>query len=160
MRIALALGVLVATLAAAPSAGALDRSLTIRVVSSVVSLRQVDQAPKGRANPGDAIVSVNRLHNEVKQFGRRKGAVVGTDRARVALQRDGSLRISGSATLPGGTIRFSGRVTGNTATVVIRVVGGTGRYANAVGTVAVTDLDERGTARNVYKLVPGGANVA
>jgi hypothetical protein len=146
--------------AAAPAAG-IDRPLTIRLVSSLVSLREIDAAPKGRAGPGDGIFTVSRLRNGAVQFGRQKNAVVGTDRARLTLQRDGTLRISGTATLPGGTIRFDGRVAAGAArTIVIQVVGGTGRYENARGTVAVTDLDDRGSAINVYRLVPGGANVA
>jgi hypothetical protein len=162
MRAAAALvaSLAVALAAAGPAAG-LDRPLTIRLVSSLVSLREIDAAPKGSAGPGDGISTVSRLRNGVVQFGRKKNAVVGTDRARLTLQRDGSLRISGTATLPGGTIRFDGSVSaGQARTVVIQVVGGTGRYENAKGTVAVTDLDDRGTAVNVYRLVPGGSNVA
>jgi hypothetical protein len=154
----LLVGALVPLAIAAP-AQALDRSMTIRVVSNLLSLREVDRKPKGRASPGDSLVTVSRLRNDIGQFGRRKGVVVGSDRASLTLQRDGSLRLSGTATLPGGTIRFDGRVTG-AGTVVIQVVGGTGRYKNARGTVAVTDLDNRGRALNVYRLVPGGPNVA
>jgi hypothetical protein len=160
LRLAALLTLAVAILAFAQAAVGLERPTTIRVVSSLVSAKQVDRAPKGQANPGDAIVTVNRLRNDVSQFGRRKGSVVGTDRATLRLQRDGTLRIFGTATLPGGTIRFDGRISGRSTTVVIRVVGGTGRYANARGTVAVTDLDNRGSALNVYRLVPGGADVA
>jgi hypothetical protein len=146
--------------ATAPAAPTLERSMTFRVVSTLLSARQVDRPPQGRASAGDALVTVSRLRNESGQFGRRRGAVVGTDRATLRLQPDGSLRIFGTATLPGGTIRFDGRVTGRATTVVIRVVGGTGRYENARGTVAVTDLDDRGSALNVYRLVPGGVDVA
>jgi hypothetical protein len=160
VRLASLLMCAVAVLAVAPAAAGLERPTTIRVVSSLVSAKQVDRAPKGQASPGDAIVTVNRLRNDISQFGRRKGSVVGTDRATLRLQRDGTLRIFGTATLPGGTIRFDGRISGRTTTVVIQVVGGTGRYANARGTVAVTDLDNRGSALNVYRLVPGGADVA
>jgi hypothetical protein len=151
---------LAVALAVAGPAASLDRPLTIRLVSSLVSLREIDAAPKGRAEPGDGISTVSRLYNGVVQFGRKKNAVVGTDRARLTLQRDGSLRISGTATLPGGTIRFDGRVSGGQAmTVVIQVVGGTGRYENVKGTLAVTDLDDR-TSINVYRLLPGGSDVA
>jgi hypothetical protein len=159
-RVTAALAVAIAALVLAPAAASLERATTIRVVSSLLSAKQVDRAPKGQASPGDSIVTVSRLHNDVSQFGRRKGSVIGTDRATLRLQRDGTLRIFGSATLPGGTIRFDGRITGRETTVVIDVVGGTGRYANARGTVSVIDLDDQGSALNVYRLVPGGADVA
>jgi hypothetical protein len=148
-----------AALLAGPAA-ALDGPMTIRVISSVNSIRTIDTAPKGTANAGDAIVMADRLTNEVAQFGKRKGAVVGRDQARMTLLRDGSLRVTGTATLPGGTIRFAGRIdqTGRSATVP--VVGGTGRYERARGVIVITDLDEQGTALNVFRLVPGGSDVA
>jgi Dirigent-like protein len=160
VRLAALLAVVVGGLAMVAPAASLERPTTIRVVSSLTKVRQVDRPPKGRANPGDAVVTDSRLQNQIGQFGRKQGAVVGTDRATLRLLRDGSLRIFGTATLPGGTIRFDGRVTDSAATVVIRVVGGSGRYENARGTVTVTNLDDRGSALNVYRLVPGGADVA
>ena len=85
MRAALLLVVValaaVGLVVAAP-ASSIDKPTTIRVVSSLVSLRQVDGARKGQPDPGDGIVTVSRLRNGAAQFGRKRGIVVGSDRAR------------------------------------------------------------------------------
>jgi hypothetical protein len=144
----------------AGSAAALEGPMTIRVISSVNSLHTIDKPPKGKANAGDAVVMADRLSNDIAQFGRRKGAVVGRDQARMTLLQDGSVRVTGTATLPGGTIRFAGRIDSTGRSATVPVVGGTGRYERARGVIVITDLDEQGTALNVFRLVPGGSNVA
>jgi hypothetical protein len=61
------------------------------------------------------------------------------------------LEVKATASLPGGTIRSAGKVTASAAR--IPVVGGTGKFAGAGGTVEVRDLDPSGSpALNVYRL--------
>ena len=74
-----------AALLVAPSAQA-GSTTVIRLVSTFQHANVIDRAPKGEAGAGDVIVSVNRLANASRQFGRPKGAVVGHSRGRFTLQ--------------------------------------------------------------------------
>jgi hypothetical protein len=63
-------------------------------------------------------------------------------------------RVNGVATLPGGTIRVRGPVEEQTnATLVVPVVGGTGAFAGARGTLTINGTEKR--AWNVYRLTYG-----
>jgi hypothetical protein len=64
------------------------------------------------------------------------------------------------AVLPDGTLRLAGGVTPLGSGVLrFRVVGGTGRYAKATGSVLVGNGEKR--VLNTYTLnVPSGGNVA
>ena len=77
-----------------------------------------------------------RLLNVVPQFGRRAGEAVGTERSTLTLTSSTAAVIHGVVALPGGTIVYSGRGRlGSSAP--IPVVGGTGTFAHARGTLAV-----------------------
>jgi len=55
--------------------------------------------------------------------------------------------------LPGGTLRGTARIAGATTVRSVRVVGGTGNFANARGTLTVRD--QNGSAQgvlNIYRL--------
>ena len=70
--------------------------------------------------------------NAKRQFGAKKGTVVGSDRGTITLTGPRSARVNGVATLPGGTIRVRGPLDEQTnATLVVPVVGGTGAFAGA-----------------------------
>lgn len=57
-----------------------EASLTIRLLSIVTSERVVkDTAPKGTPNKGDVVYQRSALRNSVEQFGKPRGAVVGSD---------------------------------------------------------------------------------
>jgi hypothetical protein len=139
---------LVTALAVAPAAAA--KKLTISVTSVSVSIKPTDIAPKG-ASKGDTVVYRDRLLNAKAQFGRAKGAAVGSDRGTMTFTSAHAAKFSGVAVLPGGTLRLEGRVAAlpNNA-LAIPVTGGTGRFAKAKGYVLVGPGSKR--ALNTYAL--------
>ena len=126
----------------------------IRLVSITTAESSVDLKPKGKANPGDHETFASRLLNQRPQFGKKKGAVVGSD--------SGSLRVTSTmiplfvttARLPGGTILVRGTLKpiGNGA-YRIAVVGGTGVFALVRGTLTILKPTNPKTAVNVYRLI-------
>ena len=152
MRFALAV-VLGVGLVALPAHAAGSAAQTIRLVSTTVGLHTiVDRAPKGVPDKGDAVRAESVLHNAVRQFGRAKGAPVGSDVATYTVVSTQPTRMNVKLTvkLPGGTLRGRAHVVGN-AVPVIRVVGGTRNFANARGTGTVRS-GAGGRALNIYRL--------
>jgi hypothetical protein len=150
---------IVCALTLASSVGAtraqLARSMTIRLLSTSgkpTLLR--DRPPRGEPSRGDVVAIPSVLRNQVPQFGAPKGTVVGGDYGVLTLTSShaGSLKVR--VTLPGGTLRVSGRRTeGQKSPTTDSVVAGTGRFVGARGTVYVHDLDRSGThSINVYHL--------
>jgi hypothetical protein len=135
------LAVPMATTAAAPG--------KFRVVSITTSSRVTDKAPSG-ASAGDTYVTTSRLVNAARQFGKAKGAVVGSDRATTTLTAPRKARVDGRVTLPGGTLTVRGALKEQGASFVAPVVGGTGAFRGARGTVTITGTDKRAT--NTYAL--------
>ena len=129
--------------------------VTIRLVSKTVSTRVlVDRAPKGEPSKGDVQSAKLDLRNPVAQLGRPKGALVGTG---VAIASITSLtpvrvRVNLNVKLPGGTIRATGTYTAQSRPDV-PVVGGTGAFADAGGTVKVGSFaPDAKTAHVTYRL--------
>ena len=119
--------------AAAASAASANRSIVIRLRSVSTSGSIKDKPPKGLSK-GDVYSGRSRLLNVVPQFGKGAGATVGTDVSTLTVTSRTMGIVSGVATLPGGTLRFEG--TGRLGSSdPIRVVGGTGRFAGAHGTL-------------------------
>jgi len=145
---ALALALLVAVLA---PAAAQAKRVTISVTSILVSVKSTDVAPKGVVSRGDRKAYRNVLENAVAQFGKPKGATVGSDSGTLTFTSAHTARYSGTTRLPGGTLIVRGPVKVVGTTLEVAVVGGTGRYASARGTLAVGPGDKR--ALNVYRLV-------
>jgi hypothetical protein len=131
-----------------PLAAQADRRLVIHLTSVTTSITPHDVAPAG-LSAGDRYVAKSRLLNLVPQFGRPKGAVVGSDRGTLSMLGRSRGRSVGVAKLPGGTIRFrgSGKLDPR---VSLRVVGGTGDYAGARGTLVVAQSGN--TTYNTYTL--------
>jgi hypothetical protein len=126
---------------------------TIALISITTSSTATDRAPKGPSR-GDRYVTTSRLVNARRQFGARKGTVVGSDRGTITLTGPRSARVNVVATLPGGTIRVRGPLDEQTnATLVVPVVGGTGAFAGARGTLTINGTEKR--AWNVYRLTYG-----
>jgi hypothetical protein len=136
-----------------PAQGADSKSMTVRLTSTTTALDVVrDREPITVLSAGDVIRARSTLRNAVAQFGRPNGAVVGRDVGVVTMvaPAEGSTKVT--ATLPGGTIRSSGKDTG-ALNQSLRVIGGTGRFAGARGVVEVRLLDLRTRrALNVYRL--------
>jgi len=146
---------LAAIVAAAPASAASSRSdrTVIRLVSTATSIQEHDVAPKG-TSAGDWVAGNDKLTNAAAQFGKPKGALVGSDRAVFRYVRQGLVTLTGTAKLPDGNIRTKGRVRVRSGSrYVIPVVGGTGHYASARGSVTVTNMSKDGKVTlNVYTL--------
>jgi hypothetical protein len=155
MRLTLAflLSLLVLALPAQGARQAGSSTMTIRLVSTTVSLKVVvDLAPKGAPNPGDVVSARSILRNAVAQFGKAKSATVGSDVGTFTIVAATVSDVKVTTKLPGGTIRSSGRVR-DARTQAIRVIGGTGIFAGARGTNEVRTLNAAaGRASNVYRL--------
>ena len=151
-RLALSLaacGLLAGVAGPAASSTTDTQRLVIRLISDNSLVKTVDKPPKGKLNAGDQLTTTSTLRNQVAQFGKPKGALVGHDRATSTFISSKAYTIDGYASLPGGRVMFHGRVTRPSSTVP--VTGGTGRFAHARGTVAAEDL---GGSRsiNIYRL--------
>ena len=130
--------------------------MTIRVIGSAAGSRYlVDHAPKGYPNKGDVVRETSTLRNAVAQFGRPKGATVGSDVwiTTIVIPPFGRVDVKAATTVPGGTIRAVGTVTATQTTGTFRVVGGTGKYAGARGTLSLRNINASGSrAVIVYRL--------
>lgn len=125
---------LAAVLGAPPVAAA---ARTIEVTSVTVSMVGRDVKPKGPST-GDSVTYRDRLLNAAPQFGKRRGAVVGWDQGKLTYRTAHTATFAGKATLPGGTLRLSGAVYSTpSGGLVVPIVGGTGRYSGARGTLTV-----------------------
>lgn len=158
MRWALVLAVSVPVLTV-PAQAAQQESLsttTIRLIGTASGSRYlVDHAPKGYPNKGDVVRATTTLRNAVAQFVRPKGAIVGNDIwiTTIVIAPFGKAGVKATTTLPGGTIRASGSVTAAQTSATFRVVGGTGTYARAHGTISWRNLNAGGSrGLSVYRL--------
>jgi hypothetical protein len=160
MRLRIAIPVLLAALAPVPAGSAAQKPpTTISVVSvSIGKPIETDKPPKG-ASKGDTIVFRDDLLNAQKQFGKPKGAKVGTDYGTLTFKSKKVAHFNGKAVLPGGTLTLKGQVFAlQGGGMTIPVTAGTGRYEGAHGTLYVGPGDKQ--APNVYKLSYGIAPVA
>ena len=139
---------LAAVLAGAASGAGESSRLVIRLISNNSIASANDKPPKG-LSAGDSFTTTSTLRNQVAQFGKPKGALVGRDRAVQTFLSPTAFTIKGYAVLPGGRVLFRGRVT--TTGSSVKVTGGTGRYASARGTVTADSLGGTRTT-NVYRL--------
>jgi hypothetical protein len=160
-RIAVALGACVVIVVAPVASEARSTQNTWIVVqfkSVTVSERDHDVAPKG-PSAGDWATERSVLYNASAWSGYPKGAKVGWDSGVARVTGPYSVTVRGTTHLPGGIVYFRGRMTsaGGPDTRV-PVVGGTGRFAGAHGTLITTGaLDASGkTHINTYSLhLPG-----
>jgi hypothetical protein len=122
--------------------------MTIRLIGSAASSRYlVDHSPKGYPDKGDVVRETSTLRNAVAQFGRPKGAIVGSDVwiTTIVIPPFGRADVKATTTVPGGTIRAVGTVTATQTTGSFRVVGGTAKYARARGTLSLRNLNASGS---------------
>jgi hypothetical protein len=124
----------------------------IRVISITTSRSSVDVPPR-HDSAGDLDRSTSRLLNERAQFGKPKGAVIGSDRGTMTLTGPRSARLKVVAKLPGGTITVNGLLmAAGDGAVSIPVVTGTGVFAGARGTVTILKPIDPKTVVNIYRL--------
>ena len=112
----------------------------------------MDVLPKADS-AGDHYYSASKLINAKAQFGKPKGAVVGSDRSDMMLVSPRSALLKTLAKMPGGTILFGGRLmAAGGGAVKIPVVRGTGVYAGAKGTLTILKPTGPKTMVNIYRL--------
>jgi hypothetical protein len=137
MGVRAALAAAAAVALAAPAAGAAAPTQTILVTSVTVAAAAHDLKPAGPSR-GDRVVSHDHLLNAAPQFGRKTGAVVGSDSAVLTLTSADAATVEGRAILPGGTITISGPVTPLAGGgLSVPVTGGSGAFAHVRGTLTV-----------------------
>jgi hypothetical protein len=151
------LGVAIATVAVAAAlapATQADTAVVIRLISTFDHVQVVvDRAPRGAVSTGDVLVSFDRLANATAQFGRPLGAHVGHDRGRFTFLTPTQMRIDGWTTLPDGRMHVHGLVRPVRGKIVaMDVVGGTGAFAGARGSVSVTPYPTTARTLLVYRV--------
>lgn len=148
---------LVMALPAAASDAAATRSVTIRVLVQPVTRTIKDVNPKTinlvQYTKGDTIRGTSILRNAVPQFGKPKGARVGTSSFLITAVASQRLRTDGIAKFPGGTVHIHG-VSEFDPTPTVPIVGGTGIYAGATGVVEGRHIAGGATLDIVRMTVP------
>jgi hypothetical protein len=127
-----------------PAAGQARSSRTMDVkVMSVLS---------GYSQSRTSLRMTDKLYNLVPQFGKPKGALVGSDSG--TLRKTGTISFSfrGVVRLPGGTLAVKGQVIGGERVSNLDVAGGTGRFAGARGIVVIRGMGGQGRASNIFHL--------
>ena len=150
-----ALVVAAAVLAVGSASASAVRPSVIRLVSITTSESSVDVPPK-KDSVGDRQLFTSRLLNDRAQFGKRKGAVVGSDRGTLRLTSATSAHLKTVTKLPGGTLTVDGplRAAGGGAVSIV-VVAGTGAFAGAHGSLTILAPTNPKTAVNIYRLSYG-----
>jgi hypothetical protein len=158
VRTLVVLAAISACLVGISSAAGADAQLgRIEVISKGISVRSIDKSPKG-PSVGDRTLERTRLFNEVRQWGKPAGAVVGRDQATFTLTSRTTVTVDGVAFLPGGTLVLRGRLRTDPGrqAIVAPVVRGTGDYVGAHGSVRVLQRTNPLRTVNVYTLTYGG----
>ena len=145
---------LIGALASAPAATtATAPPKVIRLLSITTADKSVDVKPKGRS-AGDHENFASRLLNRQAQFGKKKGAVVGSDSGSLRLTKKMVPFFVTVAHLPGGTIRTQGALQPLAdGAYRIAVVGGTGVFEGVHGNLTILAPITPKTAVNVYRLI-------
>ena len=106
----------------------------------------------GYSQSGKSLRMTDKLYNLVPQFGKPKGALVGSDSG--TLKRAGhiSLSFTGIARFPGGTLNVRGQVVAGETVSNLTIAGGTGRFAGARGVVVIRGMGGKGRAANIFQL--------
>jgi hypothetical protein len=112
-------------------------TVVIRLKSVAESNHKTDKPPTGPSK-GDVWVERDTLFNVTQAFGKAANAMVGTDKATITFQSTTEAHVTGTATLPDGTITFGGETSVTGATQLAPVVGGTRAYAHATGNLVIT----------------------
>jgi hypothetical protein len=112
-----------------------------------------------RLKPGDGFAFVQGLYTwKGKAHGKRIGHIDGSCQIVSTVSESGAGKAScaAHAFLPGGSLLFQGYqpFTAGPGRFVYPITGGTGRYANARGWVAIRDIGSTGKEADVFHLVP------
>jgi hypothetical protein len=129
-----------------PPAAAAPADFTVTTTMRERDTTFVDNPPRRRQNAGDVVAGTGRITGE------RTGTF---DFACTAASRQAFLCM-GSSSFPDGAIHLQARLRGEPDTIAVAIVGGTGAFAGARGTLTSTTTSERGgvtVSRDVYDFV-------
>jgi hypothetical protein len=124
----------------------------IRLVANNISLQVVVDKPPIGTSKGDTIYTANELANATAQFGRPQYAAVGVDGGRVTNLDAARMSVDIRVELPGGSLRVRGRSRVVSLARVMPVVGGTGQFKGATGTLTAKEIPHTGEFSHVYRL--------
>lgn len=149
---------LLAAAAAAPPAASLERPETVRLVAVALDSRFVDLDDNAAISVGDVFTGTDALH---AWTGSRRGPRVGRGEFHCTIVKARPFRAQAgqctlTAFLADGQILAAGYVDFRPVTYTIPVLGGTGRFEDAGGTLSVRTLgrETAGVAALVFRLVP------
>lgn len=132
-----------------------ETTMTIRLISTPGRTVVRDLPPKGLKlgvpSEGDSISGTSILRNATPQFGKPKGAIVGSDSWSITITTPPQSLLKVQVKLPGGTVRAQGHGSTLKSSITVLVVGGTGAFVGARGTSILRDLSGDRTL-NVYRL--------
>jgi hypothetical protein len=135
-----ALSLLMLALPAKAAPKADSATMTIRLFSTSMFSKVLAERPPSGISKGDFIVIESTLRNAVAQFGRPKGAIVGSDMVTLTVRSPTHAYAIVESKLPGGSLRAAGRFRFG-AKQAYPVTGGTGTFAHARGTGEARALD-------------------
>ena len=157
MRFRLAVPLLIAFTAVIPaSAGA--QTLTIRLTSVTKSQVQHNIKPLNKTNKGDYVEFRDLLMNDVPQFGKAKGDPLAWDEGVIRYTSATQRIIIVTVHVPGiGTLKYQGKLSPSNPVDVVKIVGGTGGFKGAKGTLTMVPSATTSNATpNVFVVtVPG-----
>jgi hypothetical protein len=126
-------GLIVASLAAAAPASAINKPMALKLDELGGGRVRVDRGQLG-SSVGDSIVLSHNLRNRVAQLSKGKNAEVGVSRgACTVLVTNVRWLCRWVFVLPNGQVQVSGLVDLGTTTAQLAVIGGTGAYNNTGG---------------------------
>jgi hypothetical protein len=136
---------LVMGLPAAASATAAAQSVVIRVLITPGTRTFTDVPPKthaltGAYTKGDTLEGTSILRNAVRQYGKPKGARIGTDHFVETALSPQRIMFDGVSSVPGGTLHARGVMKEVAGKLTVAVVGGTGVYQGATGVILGSHL--------------------
>lgn len=154
MRIRLAVGSVVAALFGLTGTGALagEQVQTLRLIETRTSLKTANVGP-ARRSLGDLVLRASELRRAAPDAFRPVGGRVGSQTITSTVLQGNTANLVSTSVLPEGSITSGGVVSGGVG--VLAVLGGTGAYANASGTLQITRVDERRSLL-VFTLFVGG----
>jgi hypothetical protein len=150
---------LVTALPVAASHTAAAQQVNIRILITPVTRTFTDVAPKthattGEFTKGDTLKGTSILENATRQWGKPKGARIGTDRFVETALSPQRIMFDGVSSLPGGTVHARGVMREVAGKLTVAVVGGTGVYTGATGVIEGSHLPSGVTLDVAHLVVP------
>lgn len=144
---ALAAGAVLATSAGAVAQAPEGRTLTFHSKYGAGSSAQVDLGRKD-FSPGDVFTTYGETLLDART-GERRGSSDGLSQV-ISRRSKGTMSMSGTLRLAGGTLQMQGVLRHSDPAQTLAVVGGTGAYEGARGSVMVSSDDK--AERNVWEV--------